>query len=156
MIIDLFNNLNIYLKLNPRLEQAFKYLQTNDLSRLPLGRFEIDGDDLYGTINEYETIPRGKALWEAHRRYFDVQLVIRGEEMIGYAPLSSLRVTSEYKYKEDYVLLDGEGSYFTIKPGMFVVFGPGDAHRPGIALEAPNRVKKAVLKVLDPSLSKGI
>ena len=147
MIIDLLNNAQLYHGVHPRLAQALKYLKETDLSAFLPGRFDIDGDDLYGLIIEYQTAPKEKSPWEAHRRYIDVQLMLKGQEMMGHAPIGALKVTKEYDETKDCLLLEGGGSYFTVKAGTFVVFGPQDGHQPGIMIGTPQPVKKAVLKV---------
>ena len=70
------------------LEGAFEYLARTDLSALPLGRTDIEGDDVYVMISEAETRSPEQVKFEAHRRYIDIQLVVRGQEAIGVTPVS--------------------------------------------------------------------
>ncbi|MCX5751093.1 MAG: YhcH/YjgK/YiaL family protein [Candidatus Saganbacteria bacterium] len=147
MIIDLLDNAEMYYNFYPYLKQALKYLKETNFPDFKPGKFDIDGTNLYGMINEYETIPKEKGVWEAHRKYTDVQFILQGQEMMGYAPIGTLKVSKEYQEKEDYLLLEGSGSFFTVKPGMFVVFGPEDGHQPGLAINSPSHIKKVVLKV---------
>ena len=44
-------------------------------------------------FNEYETKPEAEIPFEAHRKLWDLQLVLEGEEMIGAAPLETLTET---------------------------------------------------------------
>ena len=71
----------------PAIQKAVAWLQQADLAALPTGRHEIDGDKLYAMVNEYTTEPKEKRRAEAHRKYVDVQCLVQGEEIIGYAPL---------------------------------------------------------------------
>ncbi len=147
MILDELKNAKLYAAASPGLAKAFKFLAAADLNALPNGRHEIEGDSLYASVMTYDTKPLDKAVWEAHRRYMDVQYIITGQERMGYAPLGALTPRGDYNSEKDCILLDGAGSHFTVTQGMFAVFGPLDAHMPGVALAAPAPVKKIVVKV---------
>ncbi|MCK7529168.1 MAG: YhcH/YjgK/YiaL family protein [Ignavibacteriales bacterium] len=45
---------------------------------------------------------------EAHRKYIDVQYVIRGEELMGYAPLGGQKILEPYKEENDIVFFTQE------------------------------------------------
>jgi len=36
---------------------------------------------------EYQTKPREQGIWEAHRKYIDVQYMIQGSELMGWASI---------------------------------------------------------------------
>lgn len=46
MLYDTLENLNQYTGLFPNLDKAIDFIEDNDVSALPLGRTEIDGDDV--------------------------------------------------------------------------------------------------------------
>ena len=155
MIVDRIDNSKWYRPLNSRLATALDYVRTTDFSKVTPERYEVMGDDVYALVMTYETkAPTG--VWEAHRKFYDVQFVAEGIEQMGYAPLLDLRVTKEYDPANECVLLEGKGIFLTVKQGMFVVFGPNDAHMPGTAMPNPANpaefkpamVKKVVVKVL--------
>ncbi len=50
-----------------------------------LGRHDLDGDDLFALVQEYTTRAADECVWEAHRRYIDVQFVVTGAERMGVA-----------------------------------------------------------------------
>ena len=83
MIIDQLANSHLYYSLTSRIKLAFDYLDKIDLSTLSVGRNEIEGDNIYAMLQQYTSKPREQGLWEAHRRYIDLQLVIQGAEQIG-------------------------------------------------------------------------
>lgn len=147
MIIDNIKNAAIYSDFNPGIGSALDYLSRTDITALTPGRQDINGDRLFVLIQRYETKPREQGVWEAHRRYIDVQFVAAGCEAMGYAPLTGLTVTQPYAPDKDCVLLAGSGDFFTAKAGVFVVFFPEDAHMPGLALGTSSPVVKAVVKV---------
>ena len=83
------------------LERAFEYLARTDLAALPLGRTDIEGDDVYVLLSEGETRPPEQVQFEAHRRYIDIQLVVRGQEAIGVAPAAALTTITRYDAAKD-------------------------------------------------------
>jgi YhcH/YjgK/YiaL family protein len=146
MIIDALSNAPLYYAIHPGFKTAFDYLRKTDLAALPVGRYEIEGEKLYAMVQEYSTKPKEEAFWEAHRRYIDLQYVIQGAEIIGYAHVSRLRQAA-YDPNKDYLPLHGEGDYMSLPQGHFIVLMPQDAHMPGIALDSPGPVKKIVIKI---------
>ena len=147
MIIDRIDNTLMYNGLTPRLATALTYLRDTDFSEMELDRYNIDGDEVYAMVQGYTTKDVSKGLWEAHRRYIDVQFVADGIERMGYANLSDLTVSQEYDDKDDYLLLQGEGDFLTMPAGTFIILGPQDAHMPQIAVGKPCEVIKVVVKV---------
>jgi len=147
MIIDRIDNASIYNGVAPRLAAALAYLRDTDFAGMELGRYDIDGDEIYAMVQAYTTKDVSKGLWEAHRRYIDVQYVVSGNECMGYANLGGLTVSQEYEEKDDYLLLEGEGDFLTMPAGTFIILSPQDAHMPQIAVGTPCEVSKVVVKV---------
>ena len=131
------------------LERAFEYLARTDLAALPLGRTDVDGDNVYVMISEAETRPPEQVRFEAHRRYVDIQLVVRGQEAIGFAPAAALTTVEPYDAAKDieFFAVPPESATLALRAGDFVVFAPGDAHRPSLHLDGPHVSRKAVVKV---------
>jgi len=131
------------------LERPFEYLARRDLDTLPLGRTTIDGDDVYVLVAEAETRPPEKVPFEAHRRYIDIQLVVRGQEAIGTAPVAALVTSEPYDPVKDveFFAPPAESATLALRAGEFAVFAPGDAHRPGLHLDGKHLTRKAVVKV---------
>jgi YhcH/YjgK/YiaL family protein len=146
MILDQLQNAAWYFGAHARLTTALRYLQNTDLSSHAPGRYEIDGSNIFMLVQEYETKPREKGFWEAHRQYLDIQYVASGVELMGYANLAYLRA-GEYDESKDFVPGFGEGTFFEMHAGTFTIFAPQDAHMPGIAAGEPQPVRKIVLKV---------
>jgi biofilm protein TabA len=131
------------------LEDAFKYLARTDLAALPLGRTDVDGDDVYVTVSETETKPPEGLPFEAHRRYIDIQLVVAGQEAIRFAPASAMKTTEPYDAAKDIEFFEPPAQFgrAALRPGDFAVFAPGDGHRPGVHLDGPHVSRKVVVKV---------
>ncbi len=150
MIIDQLKNAPFYLRVTKGLTTAFHYLQNTDLTKVAPGKYEIDGSNVYALVQQYETKLKEKGRWEAHRRYLDVQYVFKGVEQIGYANLEQLQ-GGEYDEAKDFWTLSGEGDFFVVRAGTFVILAPQDGHMPGIAVSSPQPVKKIVVKVRMPN-----
>ncbi len=133
-------------KLAARLASGLQFLQDNDATKLQPGRIDLDGDRVFALVQHYNTKPKEQGVWEAHRKYIDIQYVAEGRELMGYANLEHLQA-GEYDAEKDVVLLKGEGSYVLMKPGTFVILMPVDAHIPQVAVDSPEPVKKVVIKV---------
>ncbi len=147
MIIDKISNIALHSSIGRGILRGLEYLASTDLNRLDVGRYSIDGDDLFASVADYDTAPRENKRWEAHREYIDIQYVVSGVESIGWAPLDTLRLAEDYDAAADIAWYEVERDFLTVRPGWFVVLFPEDAHMPGVACEQPVRVKKVVVKV---------
>jgi YhcH/YjgK/YiaL family protein len=147
MILDSLANASTYRPLGPRFAAAFDYLKKTDVANLAAGKYPIDGDNIFALVQENQLKP-GEGVFEAHRKYVDVQVILSGSERFGYANLAGVKVTKDYDDKDDYLLGDGKGTFFVVPEGNFVIFYPHDAHMPGGAPgNDPVKVKKVVVKV---------
>ncbi|MBU0945761.1 MAG: YhcH/YjgK/YiaL family protein [Proteobacteria bacterium] len=147
MIIDTLNNAFLYRSLGPRIASALDYIKTTDFSSMAVGRHTIDQDRLFAIVNDYQTIPCTEVELEGHRRYIDVQYLVSGTELIGYAPLLEQTPFREYNNEEDDVLYRDEATFVRITAGMFAILYPHDLHMPCIG-EVPVAVRKVVVKVM--------
>lgn len=147
MVLDQLVNSSLYRFSNPRITRGIEFLQSTGLSRLPLGRIEIDGDHVFALVQEYPTRAAAECFWEAHRKYIDIQFLVVGVEQIDHAPVSDLQITEPYDPTKDRMILQGDGSILKLTDGMFAIFFPHDAHRPCMAFNQPEKVRKIVLKV---------
>ena len=138
-----------YYKNNERWNKAFAFLRDNDLTKLELKRYDLDGDNLYVMVSEYNTKNPENARYEAHRKYIDIQYVVSGSELIGIAPLASKDSTlQEYDATKDIEFLTvKKGITVQATPAKFFVFFPEEAHMPGLKEEINAPVRKAVVKI---------
>lgn len=147
MIMDSIKNRTRYEGLGAWMGKALEYLARTHFAGMAPGRYDLDGNNMYALVQQYETRPRDKGLWEAHRRYIDVQYVAAGSETMGYAPLDTMTVSRAYAPENDCVLLSGGGDFLTARAGTFAVFFPEDVHMPCLVKDAPGTVRKVVVKV---------
>ena len=128
-----------------RIQKAIDCIRSGKLDELAPGRHELF-DGAYVNIFEYQTKTEG--LLEAHRKYIDIHYLIRGCETIQIADVNEIHVEKEYDEEGDCLLGLAEGKTYLMKEGDYMVVLPEEAHLPGLAVGAPESVKKAVLKVL--------
>ena len=128
-------------------DKAFAFLKNSDLQTMAVGRYAIDGDNVYAMITENPTKDLDSTKWESHRNYIDLQSVINGEEKIGVADITKLTVTMPYDAAKDVANYSGEGKFYTALPKTFFLFFPGDAHRPNITTNGNKPDKKIVIKI---------
>jgi YhcH/YjgK/YiaL family protein len=147
MIIDKLENAPLYKNLGERISKSFDYIEQTDLKNLAPGKYEIDGENIFALVNEYQTKLESEGKLEAHKKYIDVQYVIDGEELMGYAPLNGQEILDPYKEENDIVFFTGDKSFIKVSAGMFAIFFPEDVHMPGISSDKSSSVKKLVIKV---------
>lgn len=148
MIYDRFENVACYFKEGEPLHKALMYAGKLDPAT-PDGRYEIEGEDLFSLVMTYETSPAEDRRFEAHTQYIDVQIVLEGEETIGFALDNDMAPVEEYSEENDVVFLETpkDSSVLVMKPGYFAVFYPHDIHRPNCVLREPQKNRKVVVKV---------
>ena len=149
MIVKTLDHADVYASLSPLLAPAFDYLRRTDLAKAADGKYELRGSDLFALVQSYQTAPAATKKWEAHRDYVDIQYVVSGAELMGYAPRSLLRETEAHDPARDVAFYaDSEvKSFVRLQAGMFCILGPEDVHLPGVSIVGPTPIKKVVLKV---------
>ena len=146
MIVDRLDRLALYAPLHERFARALQFMKDTDLAVLAEGRQVIDGDDVFALVASSAGRGRAGRPLEAHRRYIDIQCVLAGEDVIGYAPLEDCRSPREdYDDARDIEFFtDSPQTWLTLPTGTFALFFPTDAHAP---LAGEGAVRKAVVKV---------
>lgn len=146
MIYDSLRHLEQYRGLAPRLYRGLELLRTTDFSALEDGAYEVEGRDLFFSLQSYQTKPVNLTP-EAHRAYIDIQFLVEGEEKVGIAPLEDMGEEVEGRPDSDIWFYRGPVDEITLTGDRFAVFFPGDAHAPGIAPDEPSPCRKCVVKV---------
>jgi YhcH/YjgK/YiaL family protein len=146
MIIDNLSHTGSAGWLPARLRQALDYLRTTDLASVAIGRHDLDGDRLFALVQEYTTRTPNDCRWEAHRRYIDVQYVVRGVERMGYANIAQVRELEAYDPARDVAFFEAGQDFVTVRAGTFTIFTPEDVHAPCGLADAPRTVRKVVIK----------
>ena len=119
---------------------ALEFLAKPETAELPVGRYELDGDNIFVLIQDKRA--------ESHRNYIDIQYLFTGKEVQGYAPLLP-GVTGEEPAGKDNIFYDTveNEQFVTLHPGEFTVFFTNDIHRPNCTMDEPVNIHKAVVKI---------
>lgn len=144
MIVDHLRNIQRYACLGENYAKAAEFLMNTDLNALPLGKTVIDGERVFANLAD-NYLDREVMTWEAHQKYTDIQLILRGKERFAWADRASygpLQGDFQACYPED------EPLSFALEEGWFVIFLPGEPHSPGNPVNAPGNCLKLVVKVL--------
>lgn len=148
MIFDTLKNCELYFGLNDKFQQAFDFIKLAVAENKPIGKYEIDGDSLYASVQEYDS--KLDAKFEGHKRYIDIQYVVSGEEVMKAADISKMTANTEYNDVKDCTYYEDNDLAFAIpvQQGEYAVFYPHDIHKPGLAKNGiPTVVRKIVVKV---------
>ena len=145
MIFDNLNNVDNYKGLG-RVYTALEFLAKTDFSAIDLGRYELDGDNIFYMVQSYDTDP-DKTIAEAHKKYIDIQCLFAGQEIIGVAQLEDGMSTVEDKPENDVWFYDCKTQPLTLGAGEFMVLYPNDLHCPGVAVDGAANCRKVVVKV---------
>lgn len=136
--------------LSPKMRKAVDFLLKPETAALPDGTYPIDGRKIYAQIQTYRTAEPQKILFEAHKKYLDIQYIVEGREIINCVNLEDLDIVRPYEEKFDICFgLARMSSCIPLKlePGDMTLFFPEHAHAPKLPLGAPQKVKKIVVKV---------
>ena len=144
MILDTLDNAARYSSSIPGLSEALAFVAK--AASLAPGRHALSGEN-YALIQEYETLDVAELAWEAHRNYADVQIMLAGAESMGWA--AGMVEAAPYDEAKDAILAPKAtgASELAMTPGLFVLFVPGEAHRPRARLGEAMKVRKLVVKL---------
>jgi len=165
MFCDLLDNISpkIY-QLHPLFKSAFKWISNNLETLPPIGRSTLS-EGIIAIVDAYNTMAQEEKDFENHRKFIDIQVLTKGVEYIYWTKMNVLDnfiCTAEYSVEQDiefYRSRDEETDFSRIllKPGMFVIFWPGDWHKPCITPFSSvkrenrnifsNKIHKFVMKV---------
>ena len=149
MILDHLDSALLYNNLGQRIAIGLALLNEESVRDAAPGKYEVEGENLFYIVDEYETKPVEEGRFEIHRKYLDIQYIISGEERIGVAPLEGLIEETPYDGKQDLAFYKYEPamSKLVLKQGMFAIFWPNEPHMPGRSIDKAGTVKKIVIKV---------
>jgi YhcH/YjgK/YiaL family protein len=134
----------------PYIDDVRAFLNRKDLFSLKQPEMEIRGRDLFVRIMRYQPKPVAENKFETHKAYADIQVVLEGRELMQVVSNNELQPLTEYHTENDYQFYKAERniSSLIVERNAFVVFFPGEAHRPSCLAEKDDgEVFKLVFKV---------
>ena len=137
-------------KMEQKIVKALEIIEGLDWETVECGRYDVD-DELYYMVQEYETKYPEQARYEAHKKYVDIQYIVKGIERMEFADTAKLKVSEKYDAEKDVVFLEEPKviDACLVEAGDYRIFYPEDAHRPGLCVDnTPGKVKKILAKIL--------
>ena len=144
MIICPWKELPRYEAVIPGLAEAMKAVEA--LESMEPATYPLSGSNKIlvqkVTTKEWET-----SKLEAHREFLDIQYIVSGKEMVGWAPLDTLTPADEFNTQKDKGMYTGPNTPIAIAEGYCYVVYPEDAHAPSVHIGEGGEVSKLVIKL---------
>ncbi|ALB61468.1 Protein YjgK, linked to biofilm formation [Cronobacter condimenti 1330] len=114
------------------------------------GKYDLDGNRLFFLLSEDMTEPFEKRRAEYHARYLDIQIVLAGREGMTFSTQPAGAPETDWLADKDIAFLPEGAQEKTVvlEEGDFVIFWPGEVHKPLCAVGEPDKVRKVVVKML--------
>ena len=132
--------------LHPLFKEVFDYVKSHDLLHTECGRIDIKGDELFINNVNPTLLPAEKQVLELHRDYIDVQILLEGNERMGWKAIDDLKeeIQAYDKAGDCALYADRPTTYVDLVPGQIAIFFPEDPHAPIIG---EGKVRKLIAKV---------
>lgn len=143
MIICPWKDLNRYAPVIPGLQEAMEVVA--NLPSLEPATYPLSNGGKI-MVQQGATKPWEGAELEAHRNYLDIQYVVKGQEVMGWA-LETLTLSGEFNTAKDKGMYAGLNDTMVIREGYCYVVYPEDGHAPGKHLDVPGEFTKIVVKL---------
>ncbi len=150
MIIDSIKNAQKYYSVHPSFKAAFEALKAIT-EETPDEKITVDGDNIFINLSSYTNKNVDDCLFESHKKYIDIQFVLKGSEIIDVCDINGLNVTENRLETDDIAFYENTDTFNTayLNAGEFVVLFPEEAHRPCVAPDGKGvKVRKAVAKII--------
>jgi YhcH/YjgK/YiaL family protein len=148
------------LRHDPRFAAAFAYVaemidpksagraRLRQIAAASSHRVELAGG-AFAIEQVYLTKARPDCVFESHRKYIDLQVVVEGEEVIDVEHITRLVPKTEYNDEQDYLLYPDTplSSRLVLRAGDAAALFPEDGHMPTLQLKGAVLVRKTVVKV---------
>lgn len=135
----------------PVFDKAFAFLAEQDCAALAPGKYPIDGEALFASLDAVRTQPHGERRFETHARYLDIQVLLMGREKQLYAPDASGIAVLEDRLAADDIAFHATPALYSaiiLEPGCYVVYFPGEPHCPCCAIAGDGEdIRKLIFKI---------
>lgn len=114
-----------------------------------MGKHDIDGNNLFVLISNDCTDYLENRRAEYHAKYLDIQIVLAGVEGMTFSNCPAGKPDTDWLADKDIAFLPAgvDEKQLVMQTGDFVVFYPGEVHKPLCAVGEPANVRKAVVKM---------
>ena len=124
MIVCPFSALTRYQAVLPGVEEAMALiagLKTYETAAYPISNGRV-------MVSSGTTMPTENAVFEAHRQYLDIQYLVKGHEVVGWAPLDTLTPVSPFDTDQDRLLCGTMRLFPHFARGLLCSLPGGRAH----------------------------
>lgn len=136
--------------LNKKLQKAIDFINNNNLEEIEAGVYEIENQDLFAQVIDFETNDLKNIKAESHKKYIDMQYLVNGEEILGYKVNDGTYIADQYIEDRDIFFYDSNISNISFShatKGCINIYFPDDIHLPGIKVNESKKVRKIVFKI---------
>lgn len=144
MIVCQWKELSRYVAVIPGLEEAMALVR--GLKSLEPAIYPLENGGRV-MVQKGTTVPAQGGEPEAHRKFLDIQYVVKGQEVVGWAPVETLTPTVPFSEEKDVGFYTGRCDFMRIGEGYCYVVFPEDAHMPSRHLDEANEYQKIVVKL---------
>ena len=130
--------------------RALEAVQKIDMLKVEPGRYEIEGDKLFYLVQDAELRTLEETRAEAHHQYADIQIPFSTSECYGFAlPQAGFEPNDDQLKEKDVAFYPTPASecFIDTAPGAYVVFLPKELHRPCVAIDKKEKIRKVVVKI---------
>lgn len=147
MILDSLKNCEKYYPLHSDFIKAFAFIKEYKQNPKEIGKYEIDGDNVYALVMDCELKDEGRL--ETHKKYIDIQYIFEGTEIMVYANLDNMTVNEDLSEEKDVIFYNKteKSSILKFYTDDFAIYFPEDGHEPCITNNGAKTIKKIVVKV---------
>lgn len=118
------------------------------LRSLPDGKYQPEGAKWFCSVGDSQTSPAEIRHTEFHENYLDIQLILKGKEIINYSLTNAIGQSAVEKKPDLYILHKPVlTNSILLCAGDFVTFYPGEPHQALCMVKEPAIVRKAVFKI---------
>ncbi len=150
MVFDNLKNCELYYGMHPRFQEAFDFIKKAIAENIEVGKYEIDGKELWASVQEYTSKLYEDAKAEAHKNYIDIQFIVSGTEVIEGFDIAKATPKGEYNDVKDVMFYEDNANAAkgVLADNEYGIFFPHDVHKPGMCFNGNQAtVKKIVVKI---------
>ena len=147
MIFDNIKNCEMYYGVNEKFKKAFEFIKKAVEENFEVGVYEIDGKEIYASVQNYDSKLMETCLFEGHEKYIDIQYIVSGAEYVEVTDIAKAQPITEYNEEKDVQFYQAKE---TVWKGVWTandygIFFPHDIHRPGMRVDGISAPAKKIL-----------
>lgn len=143
MIVDNIKNASDYFCLGDNFKRALEFMKDNMET---ISESLVIDENIKINYASYNTKSKEDCFFEAHKKYADIHLILKGGERIGYGLTEEMKAF-DTNVENDCIFLEGTGTDIPMETGSFMILFPQDAHMVGMADSKHNSCTKLVAKI---------